>query len=297
MNDFNQLSDFKLKLGYWIVTHKISIKRLFLFFLFAFDVLLITFSIYSLVQFYSVGRVKFESTIFQLGFYNVDFDTYHKRNSPQNIRLLELDAVSLGKNKYNFIAKIKNPNLTDWLIEEIEYYFHYGNMDTKVKKSFVLPGEEKYLGDFNIESSVQVLKPELRISHIKWKRIKKAEVKDFTKKMKDFTNFEIVNKEFLTGSSLGLAQEGPLTVVKFTVKNNTIYDYYDVAFFILTYNGPVITGANYIVLSDFFSGETRTAEVRWHNSIPQPSQIVIDTEVNLLDPTVIMSKENIGLPK
>lgn len=297
MPGINQLSDLKLKIGYWITTHKILFKRLSLFLLFLLDVFLIVFALYGLIQFFTVERIRADNSISRLGLYNVDFHSYHKQNFPKNIRLLEIDTINVGKNKYNFVAKVHNPNKEDWLIQEIEYYFRFGDSMTDVKKTFILPGEEKYLVNFNIGSKVKVLDVELRISSIKWKRVKEGEVESFNEKVSDFTDFEITDKKFLSSSLLGVDGDNPANAVQFTVKNNTIYDFYEVGFFVVTYNGPVITSVNYVTLSDFLLNEVRNVDIRWHNRIATPSQIVVIPEVNLLDKTVIMSKYSVGFLK
>ncbi len=297
MPGINQLSDFKLKIGYWITTHKIVLKRLSLFLLFLLDVFLITFSLYGLVQFYTTGRDKFESSIARIGLYDIDFNSYHNQNFPKNIRLIEMDTVNIGKNKYNFIAKIQNPNKEDWLIEEINYYFRFGDSMTDIKKAFILPGEEKYLVDFNVNTEGVVSDVELRISSIKWNRIRKGEVNDLKREISNFTDFEITNEKFLSSITLGTGGDNPASSIQFTVKNNTIYDFYDVGFYVVTYSGPDITSSNYVVLSDVFSDEVRDIDVRWHNNIATPSQIVIIPEVDFLDKTVIMSKYGVGFLK
>lgn len=292
MMEEQQLSDFKLKLGYWVVTNKIFIKRFIVFILFSADVLLVSFSAYRLIQFYSVERVQFEKMALTLSSYNLDYNSYWKKVKPQDIQLLELDAVSLSGNKYNFVAKIKNPNINKWAASEIEYYFVYNNQTTEKRKGFILPGEEKFLGAFNVESSSKVLKPSLQISNIKWQRIKQGDLESFSKKVKNFTDFTIKEKQFLTASELGLEKDSRTSAVRFTAVNNTIYDYYDAGFFVVTYSGPIITSANYLTLNKFLSNESREAEIRWHETIARPSLILVEPVVDFFDETVIIGKDD-----
>jgi len=298
MSQDNQLTDSKLRVAYWIVTNKLFIKRIIFFILFAFDVLIVSFSAYSVIQYYSVERIQFEKAMSTLERYNLDYKNYQKKIEPKEIQILELDAVDLGSNKYNFVARVKNPNIDSWIAREVRYHFIYNNEKTETKTAFILPGEDKFLGAFKIDSSLKILKPKLEISYIRWERIKKGDVEEFTENVKKFTDFEIKDEKYLSTTELGLPPDDNINAVAFTVVNNTIFDYYDVGFFIVTYNGPIITSTNYLTLNDFMSKEVRKEDVRWHNIISNPSLIVVKPEIDFFDETVIMSKDHIiGLPK
>ena len=293
----NKLSDLKLKIGYFIVKHKIFARRLFLIILILTDVSLISFSAIKLARFFSTEKVAFEKTMGQFGA-KIDYETYQRLNKPIDIRIVELDTINLSKNRYNFVAKIQNPNKIKWVAKEIEYYFAYNNLKTQSKKTFVLPGEEKYIADFNIKSEHKIFKPKLVISNIQWKRIKKADEKKFADEIKKYIDFEIQETEFLNASLLGIEKNDQISAIRFKVQNNTIFDYYEIGFYATTYNGPIITSVNYFLANNILSEETREIEMRWYSKIPKPSKIVVLPELDILDSSIVMSKDNIiGLPK
>ncbi len=289
----NRLTDSKLKLAYWIVTNKLFIKRMIFFILFAFDVLIVSFSVYSVIQYYSVERVQFEKAMSTLERYNLDYKNYQKKIKPKEVQILELDAVDLGSGRYNFVARVKNPNTNDWIAREVHYNFIYNNQRTETKTAFILPGKDKFLGAFNVESELKVLKPRFEISYVRWERIKAGESDEFKETIKKFTDFEVRDERYLSTTDLKLEPDAGINAVGFTVVNSTIFDYYDVGFFIVTYNGPIITSANYLTLNDFMSREIREEEVRWHNIISEPSLIIVKPEIDFFDETVIMSKDHI----
>ncbi|MBT4277728.1 hypothetical protein HOD96_03230 [Candidatus Falkowbacteria bacterium] len=292
------LSDFKLKVGYWIVTHKIFIKKLAVFGLFVLNILLVSFSFVKLVEYYSVGSVQFEKMIHQLGIYNIDYVSYQRKNAPQNIKIIEIDSINLGNNKYSFIAKAKNPNINKWVATELEYYFVYNNQKTEKSKTFILPGDEKFFGSFNIESPTKIARPRLVISGVKWERIRAGDLEDFLNKIKEHVNFSITDEKFLNASDLGVQSEGPMSAIRFTAENKTIYGYYEVGFFVVTYVGPVITSANFFQIDSFLPQEKREVELRWHGAISRPSRIEIIPEINIMDKNFIMREnDTVGLPK
>ena len=290
--------DLKLKISYWIVTHKIFIKKAFLSALFVFDVIFISLILLKWVNFYSDDQVAFEKAMHDLMVYNIDYKSYHQKIAAKNIIISELDAVKADKDSYNLIAKVKNPNENDWLIKEITFHFIYNGKESPKGKSFLFPGEEKFLVVFNVESQQNILMPRLVVDDIKWRRIKKGDQEEFKKKIKKYINFEIKDKKFFRGRDLGLEKEEPLSIIRFKVSNNSEYDYYETGFYIITYSGPKITSVNYFLVNHMISGKTKDIEVRWHYEIPAPSQIVILPEVNLFDEFLIIPKDDyIGLPK
>ncbi|MCD4705803.1 hypothetical protein K8R61_01855, partial [bacterium] len=228
----------------------------------------------------------------------IDYESYKERNKPKNILITELDSIALDKNKYNFVAKAHNPNEKKWVVKEVEYYFIYNDLKTDTKKTFILPGEKKYITSFGIESNQKIFKPKIIISNIKWKRIKKADEEKFADEVSKYIDFEIKNSQYLNSYLLGVKDDDQISVIRFQAKNNTIFDYYEVGFYIATYNGPAITSINYFLANNILSEEQREIEVRWRDSIQSPDKIIILPEIDILDSSIVMSKDNIiGLPK
>lgn len=291
-----QLSDFKLKIGYWFISNKIFIKRFFLFFLIIMDILLISFSGARIIKYYTIERVEFDEMLSNINYFSIDFDSYNKKNRALDLQVSELDVINIGNNRYNLIAKVSNPNTKKWIAEEVEYYFYSNNFQSEHKKSFILPGGKKFLTAFNVESDSVIRNPKLFISNIKWQRIKEKDIETFSSRIKKMTDFQIKETNFSSLRDLQIKNLG--SSINFLVKNNTIYNYYEAGFFIITYNGPIITSANYLRLDNFMAGEEKKAEIRWQQAIPRPSQIIIKPEINILDENIIIKDQNyIGLPK
>ncbi|NCF75190.1 MAG: hypothetical protein GWO87_01745 [Xanthomonadaceae bacterium] len=293
-----KLENLKLKIAYWIVSYKIFVKKLSLIILILIDASLVSFSAVKLTQFYSSDKVTFDKTMSQIISNNIDYKTYKRKNKPENIRTTEVDAIALNDNKYNFVAKVQNPNKIKWVAKEVEYYFIYNDLKTKPKKTFILPGEKKYVANFNIKSEQKIFKPKLVISNVQWRRIKKADEKKFADKIKKYINFKIKNAKFLNAHLLGIKNDDEINAINFEFKNNAPFDYYEVGFYIATYNGPSITSINYFLANDILSKEQKKIEIRWHTSIPSPDKIIIIPEINILDNDIVMKKDNIiGFPK
>ncbi len=290
-----ELSDFKLKIGYWFISNKIFVKRFFLFFLIIANVLLISLSGARIIKYYTIERIEFNKMISDINSASINFKSYQERNRALDLQISELDVISLGNNRYNLIAKVSNPNAKKWIAENVEYYFYSDNFQSEHKKSFIFPGEKKFLAIFNIESDLVIRNPKLFISNIKWKKVEEKNIENFSNEIKEMSEFQI--KETNCFSFSYLQNKDSRSSISFLVKNNTIYNYYEVGFFIITYSGPIITSANYLQLDNFMAGEEKRAEIRWQQTIPKPSQIVIKPEINILDKNIIIGKDYVGLPK
>lgn len=291
-----QLSDIKLKIGYWLISNKIFFKRFFIFFLIIANVIILSFSGARIIKYYTIERVKFDKMLSDINLFSINFEFYQKKNKALDLQISELDVISIGNNKYNLIAKVSNPNTKKWIAESVEYYFYSNNFQSEHKKSFILPGEKKFLTIFNAENDSVIQNPKLFISNIKWKKIDEKDIATFSNKVEEMTDFQIKKTDFSSLRNLQIKDSG--SSINFLVKNNTIYNYYEVGFFIITYSGPIITSVNYLRLDNFIAGGEKTAEIRWQQVIPRPSQIIIKPEINILDENIIIRDPNyIGLPK
>ncbi len=271
--------EWRLKFGYWLVKHKLIFKRLFYVAFIVFDAVIISLSFTRLINYYSVGEVNFERMQYQLGAYNIDYAAYWAKHRPKSLNILELAAPAASAKKRNFLATVENPN-KEWMAKKVIYHFVYaGQKKTPSYSTFIYPQQKQYLTAFNV--SAAGYQPKLVIEKVLWKHLEKKEQKIFQKKYAQFFQFKISQKKFLTARDLKLEKEAPLSAVRFQVTNKSPYNFYQVGFFILTYNGPTITSVNYLTITNFLQGQTRQAEVRWPVAVPYPTKIIIKPNLNI----------------
>ncbi len=90
----------------------------------------------------------------------------------ENLQIQEKDFVTARENEFDVMAKITNPN-SRYGAAKFKYEFTLlDNADNVLQKrageSYVLPGENKYLLEMNLQSEVKPTKVDLKIFDYKW---------------------------------------------------------------------------------------------------------------------------------
>ena len=276
-NGYQNLSDDQLQWGYWFVTHKEELKRIFIIFLIICNSVLWLFSLYKWTIFFLDSE---QNTLMMNTFSEelVDFQAFKQQDSPAPFQILGVSTFKLSDSRYDLMAKLRNPN-EQWL-GLIEYQFTTGNNEfrPRIYKDFILPGDEKYFFDLAINSETAIGNPKFNILSLEWRKIPGA-----TEKTADRLQMEVSNAEFLNARTLGLTEEVEISKAIFTVKNNAAYNFWKVGFPVVAYNGNRAVGVNYLIVDNFLSGETKDLEVSWFNPIGAVSRIEVEADINIFD--------------
>ena len=76
--------------------------------------------------------------------------------------------------------------------------------------------------------------------------------------------------------------------MSFDIQNNSPYSYWTIDVQVKIYNGGVPAGINHILVNQLKSGETRSMNLLWNNSLPTGASYEILPVVNFLDNQNIM---------
>ncbi len=294
MTDFQDLSEKELKFGYWFVTHKLLLRKILIIFLIVWSVGFLGYAIYGLISELVIYGQSFDLAVQSLNQSQVNFNAYKVKNRVSNLQISNLNIIPSGQGKYDFVAKIKNPN-SIWTVESFDYQFVTGideidltkdrsrpNPD-RLKHGFILPGEEKYLIDLSVKSKTAITGASLNLTNLKWRR-----VPNFASIAKEKFNFAISNVKFVPASAVPISGKLAVSQVSFSATNKSAYSFWNVGFYIILFNGPTISGANYLSLDQFLSGQTRSLQVNWFQNLPNITQVQVVPEVNILDSSVYM---------
>lgn len=264
-------SDSQLNLAYWLVGQKIIFKKILLGLFIAFDIFFIGWSFYGLVKIFLEKPFVWQQVA-------INFPP-----PPQNLEVNEIIVLSLGKNHYDLIAKIHNPN-DKITATYFDYQFTDSNFTGKLMPGFILPNEEKEIVELGIESETPLTAPNLEFFNIKWLRIGKVmptqEYEDFKQ---SHLNLEIKDKVFVPASESDISQKIPVSKSAFTIANNTAYSYYNLGLLVTLYSNGNLVGANYYSLNNFLSGETRKVDLNWTQVLSRNIEIRVEPEVNIFN--------------
>ena len=280
----NQVSNFRLKLSYWYVTHKLQLKKLLVIFLIFLCVILYGYSIYRAAMILLVEDQGFKQDVGLLSTDLIDYSSLRQINQPKDLEILSFDTIGGQDNRYDFVASVRNPN-SQWVAREVTFQLLVGGTVVAEKTSFVYPGEDKYVAFFGQEIS-GYNNPVLNIAKVTWRRYR-----DFVELAEPRLKFEVADIKFDSARESGIRGDLPVSKLTFKIINNSGYSYWQVGVYMILLSGGQVVGANYTSLDQFRSNEARDVDMRWYESLPTVSQVEVLPEVDILSPSSFMPVE------
>lgn len=284
-NNDQDLSEKQLDLAYWYVTHKLQIRKILIGLFIAVDVIICLIPIVLFIVNYESMRNTLQEQVQDLQ-NNLILSQYTKAYEAQKLKSTGISIVKRSDGSIDAMAKITNPN-TDWYVKSFDYKFIFGDQESEVSSTFILPGQEKYIMAFNIETA-SAASARLEVSNIKWKRILIKEIPNIEEYIIDRTAFEVADIEQISSARTNF------TKTVFNLTNNTAYNYWEVELNILLYQQSRLVGINNIVAKQLMSGEQRQIEVGWAGSLPAVNKVVVDPQVDIFDPDSYMEFAGAG---
>lgn len=272
----SRVSKFNLKLSYWYINNKLRLRQALVIFLILLSVGFYMFTLYRGGTIILVDDPILSRSLEELTDNTIDYTFFHRANRPADIQILSFDSTNGRDGRFDFIAKLFNPN-EHFSASKVDLQLFVGSKPIAEKSTFILPGEEKLIVFFG-EEIEQVSSPVLRIVKVQW-----ARQRAYAEYAEPRLNFEITEIDFTSANN-----QLPVNTLNFKIKNNTAFSYWQVGVYAGLVSGGSITAGNYILLDQFVSGETRDVEMRWHEPLFGITDFEIFTEVNILDESVFM---------
>jgi hypothetical protein len=277
----NQIGNWRLKISYWYITHKLQLKNLLIYFLIGLSVIFYGYSFYKVIKILLFDDRILKQNLISLTQNQIDYTYFHQVNQPRAIEVVSFDTVALPDNRYDFIVKLKNPN-EKFMAAKVDLELVSGDRVIDQKSTFIYTNETKYVGFFG-EELKGVVNPILRQSGIKWQRITR-----FTDYYQSHFNFVLRDTIFKSASEVQIRGDLPVSTLSFKIKNDSAYSYWHAGIFMVLLNGSQLVGANYLELDQFKAGEERNIDMRFYESLPEVTSVEILPEVNIYDPEVYM---------
>ena len=281
------MSDEQLKWGYWYVTHKLQLKKNFTIALIALNVVLWVYVLYGSLTL----LLNFQSdraAAAGLAYNQVSYGEYRDKNQFLPLDIIDQTVLSLGSQKYDLASQVENPNAW-WAVPYLEYRFAWSGGQTEFKSGFILPGETKFFLALNIDSDTIPSDASLEFQNVKYLKMN-SRINLPPGSEEGFANEDI---QFvpLGAQPLQAGKTSASSSVSFATTNMMPYNFWDVAFKTILYQGQNIVGVQSVPVKQFKSREKRSVEMNWFQNLPQVTGIVIEPEVNLLDKSVFMPME------
>lgn len=287
--DTEGLSTKKLDFGLWYVEHKRYFRQAFIGFLIIIGAVTWIYSIYGFAYYIARGMAEDEELVRTLVETKIISHEYLKQISAQDLKYYPVHIFKSGEGKYDLAVRVENSNQRWWA--EINYYFSAGNIHTKETASFILPNEAKYLMALARDFRVKPANAQLVVKNISWHRVDRHEIADWEDYKNNYLNIAVENIKFIAASRSKITEKINLNQVNFDVVNKTAYNYWQVDFPILLYNGSKLIGVNKYSVSELMSGETRQIQVRWPGNLGRVSGAEAVPELNILRDDIFIKFE------
>lgn len=270
----------QLRFAQWYLTNKKKLKLFLLIVVILVNIVVWGIVGYQTYNYFSLKKIH-EEGLKKLTTEQIDYLELHEHFQPENLILenLILLKLSSAEPRYDFIIKIKNPN-KEWLIQEIEYYFSWENGQTSTQKSFILPGEEKYILALGQDVSGRLTKAEFILSNVDWKRINPN---DELLQIPSQFIFKDIKLDYAISEEEMIA----IPQITFSIKNESIFSFWQINLLVILYQNSKIVGINIIPVKNWQSNEQRQIELIWPK-IPSHSYIQIVADVNSFDSDIFI---------
>ncbi len=201
----------------------------------------------------------------------------------ENLETLETIIIPTRENIYDTAIKIKNPNGAGG-VKDLEYRIEFldeggGEVAFRKGKTFILPGDVKYVFELNVESAIPIKGARISFGDISWQKLERGIYREPEIKIKNkiFTFDAEKNEYRLIGR----------------VENSSSFDFKKVFIQALLLDGSgKIIGLNSTVQGALLSGEEREFELLWPGDEikDEVKSQTVKAEVNVFDSETFMRR-------
>jgi hypothetical protein len=281
------LTERQLKFGYWFLTHKQKLKKILIIFLIVLNAGLWGYSIFRFSLYFARSSLH-EKVLLYLSRDLVDLRMRTKFR-PKDLSLSTPKALLTGispqgLSQYDFVVEVENPN-PKWAITSLNYKFSWPGGASQPQQTFILPEQTKHLLALGQEVKTRPQNIQCEFLEINWKRVKQP----FLEKLAGL-DISCENVKFIP-ASVSRKDGKEITFpaqVQFEAVNNTVYSFWQISFNVILLQGQIIVGVNSVPLEQFLSGQTRLVTATWTEKLARVTKVIVEPEVNILDPEVIM---------
>ena len=265
-----------LERGYWIATHRLSIKKwtmigLYIVIVFVYLLFFTQFGVYMFR--YSDWQELIGTSVRPLySWQQISTDT-----APLEIEVGPPALFSMGDNRYDIVAEVYNPN-TQWALESINYSVMAGEREIAEGVTFILPGERKFLTVLGYTSETPLTEIDsFVLSDLSWRNISRLpELSWFYPEPPQFIPRQIVT------------QQGKQTViparVKWSVQNQSTLNIRRVIWQISLYNNDRLAGIIDYQAEDFPFLGVRDFDIFVTSPLPRIDEVQVDTIIDIFNP-------------
>lgn len=252
-----EFTNTRLKFSEWYVTHKILLRKIFIWVLAVWSAVTISIGLFVWGKYLIFDYTQDEQNIASIVTDYVS-DAHVARQSAQDLSIGNQWVFNSAEDKYDFAVEVTNPN-ERWSAD-ISYTFSYNSRQTEVRTTRILPGQTRFVVFFGEESPRRPSGAAFDILDTTWARINPHDVFDPVLFMSQRLLFHTDEISFIPSNRVGGTDSHQIS---FDVYNDSLFSYWDASFIAIYKRNGRITGMTPLLLQEFLAGESRRIE---HNS-------------------------------
>lgn len=265
--------DLQLAIGYWIVSHKQSLKRWLIL----------------MLMFFIAGSWLWTSAFFLVFFRQRAVDdtilgqtaTRIGRlatavNPPQDLTLSPATFLTRDRQHIDLVARVTNPN-SAWGAVRMVYHWLVGGVSTLPEETFINPGVTRPVISLNVGFDQRPAEADLIIDRVEWARVGRASLPP--------AEF-VTETSTLTPTTITIGGQPVVTVsLQATITNRSVYNFFRVLVPVLVLADDRIVAADLLTFERWPTLTSRTVVSNWSYAVngataaeiaPQVSQFAAD---------------------
>lgn len=268
---------FILKISYFIARNKIFLKRMALFLLFFIDILIVA-AFSTMFLNYQSDTLLYQEVLWQLTHNNLDYAYLNTISRPQPLEVLKTHIIKNTDGRFDFVALVKNKNI-NWRAPSLEYRFVWNKGGTEYFKSFLLPGQDKYLMAFKQDAARGISAVQVEFRHVAWQRVERSDLLDNLGKLQ------------ATEAKINITSDGNSRLL-FKANNNSAYSFWTVGWQVVVFRQSRAVAANYVFVNNLKSRDARDISLVWLERLETNDTIDIKPDVDLFDEKSFMKPDS-----
>lgn len=272
MQDYQPLDPKDLERSYFLLTHRDTIKKIFILLLGLVLLLILTLFTINFISFVRGGTLV--NTAYQIG-QSYNWTAFHSSRQPQPLRNASPQFFSLGSGNYNLLAVVENPN-SGWAIVSLDYSFVVNGQTLASQTAFLNPGQKRLLTRMSHREDRGISSLDIKIENIKWHRVEN-DVPEVAWEISE-ARFQPATRQTVNDQTFDVPARAT-----WQARNFSLYHFWEVDWQVVLMSGDRIVGFNELKSRDFMSLEKRELEVAWLYDLPRVGTVEVYPILNSLD--------------
>lgn len=265
-----------LRISLWLVQHRLRLKRICTAALGVFCVGLYAYMFWVVV---GLARGQTADREMMAAFTQdlIDYPSLRPLVSPHPLQSGLPLALTASDGLVDMAAQVANPN-QKFAVMALEYRFSDERGEFAAGTTFLLPGEIKYVFSFGQRHPVGAL--QFVVTNVTWQRVRPD---GFAQLREAKLRALITDVQHRRPAELGLVGSRLGGQTTFTVRNDSIFGYWDVALYVLLRNGDRLEAAHFTRIRQIGAGQAVPVTINWTQALPPVTEVTVVPEINPFD--------------